>query len=139
MNDLEPIEGLIREGESLDPESHLVVRGWPLTIDGLLRNADATRNRFSLSGRPFSAISAEVTMAGWTLEAILRGPRLRTRSRYAAVSAGELVAARFGLLPTFVAPHYSVILDPYTPERAQQLLDLLGEAQINPHHVRRQP
>ena len=139
MNDLEPIEGLFRDGERLDPEAHLVVRGWPLTVDGLLRNADATRARFSLDGRPFSAISAEITVAGWTLDMILAGPRLRTRSRYAAVPVGELVEAGFGLLPTFVAPHYSVVLAPYTSERVQQLLDVLGESQINPRHVRRQP
>jgi len=114
MNYLEPIEALLRDDERLDPDTHLVVRGWPLTVDGLLRNADATRSRFSLDGRPFSAISAEVTVDGWTLDSILGGPRLRTRSRYVAVSVGELVAGGFGLLPTFVAPHYSVVLDPYT-------------------------
>ena len=138
MNDLEPIEDLLRDDERLDPGADLVVRGWPLTVDGLLRNADATRSRFILDGRPFSAISAEVTVDGWTLDSILGGPRLRTRSRYAAVSVGELVAAGFGLLPTFVAPHYSVVLDPYTSERAVQLLQLLGEVRVNPHHVRRQ-
>lgn len=138
MTDLEPIEALLRSDERLDPAAHLVVRGWPLTVDGLLHNADATRSRFSLDGRPFSAISSEVTVEGWTLDSILGGPRLRTRSRYAAVSVGNLVEEGFGLLPTFVAPHYSVILEPYTPERALHLLDVLGEALVNPHHVRRQ-
>lgn len=138
MKYLEPIEPLLRDPEHLDPEAHLIVRGWPLTVDGLLRNADATRSRFSLRGQPLCAISAEATVTGWTLELILGGPRLRTRSRYAAVSAGVLTDAEFGLLPTFVAPHYSVLLDPYTPERVAHLLHLLGEAKVNPHHVRRQ-
>ncbi len=35
-----------------------MVRGWPLIVDGLLRNADATRHRFSRAGdadEPFLA------------------------------------------------------------------------------------
>jgi hypothetical protein len=79
MSDLTPVEGHVRAGEVLDPEAALVIRGWPLTVDGLLRNADATRRRYSRAGRQFVAVSAEVTMAGWDLDAILSGPRLRTR------------------------------------------------------------
>ena len=85
MSDLTPIDGHVRLGEVLDPDAHLVIRGWPLTVDGLLRNADATRRRYSRAGRPFVAVSAEVTFAGWDIDAILSGPRLRTRRSYAAV------------------------------------------------------
>lgn len=83
---LEVIDTHLRLGEMLDAEADLVVRGWPLTVEGLLRNADATRCRYSLQGEPFIAVSAEVTVSGWTLEAILAGPRLRTRTRYARAS-----------------------------------------------------
>jgi hypothetical protein len=93
----------------LDPTADLVVRGWPLTVEGLQRNADATQGRFSRDGVPFAAISAEVTIEGWTLEVILAGPRLRTRSRYTAVTAGRLLDAGFELVPTFAGPHYSVV------------------------------
>jgi len=103
-----------------------------------MRNAEATRSRFSRAGRPFAAISAEVTVEGWTVDSILAGPRLRTRSRYAAVSAGVLVDADFEMLPTFAAPHYSIVLEPYTSERFDELLQLLGEIHDNPHYVRRQ-
>jgi hypothetical protein len=75
---------------------------------------------------------------GWTVDSILAGPRLRTRSRYASVSAGVLLEERFELLPTFAAPHYSVVIEPYTSERLEELLELLGEIQDNPHFVRRQ-
>ena len=129
----------MRDDEALDPIAHLVVRGWPLTVEGLLRNADATRSRFRFGGRPVAAISAEVTVGGWTVDGILAGPRLRTRSRYAAVAVGELALAGFALLPTFVAPHYSVVLEPYTAQRAGQLIEALGAIRSNPHHVRRQP
>ena len=60
MTDLEPIEPHLRHEPALDPAAHLVVRGWPLTTDGLLSNADATRSRFSHQGRHFSAISISI-------------------------------------------------------------------------------
>ncbi len=75
---LVPIEGYLREGDQLDPAAHLVVRGWPLTADGILRNADATRSRYSWAGEPLVAVSAEVTIAGWDVDRILSGSRLRT-------------------------------------------------------------
>lgn len=43
----EEIGAHLRRGESLNAEADLVVRGWPLTVEGLLRNADATRSRYS--------------------------------------------------------------------------------------------
>ncbi|MGH9166257.1 MAG: hypothetical protein ACRD02_00235 [Acidimicrobiia bacterium] len=134
---LEPIENHLRSNDVLDSAADLVVRGWPLTIDGMLRNADATRNRFSRGGEPFIAISAEVTIAGWDLDAILAGPRLRTRSRYASAPVAAVQAAQFELLPTFVAPHYSVVLRTYTEEVVQRLLDVLGEPIPNPHFIGR--
>jgi hypothetical protein len=136
MSDLTPIEGHGRPGEVLDPGAHLVIRGWPLTVDGLLHNADATRRRYSRAGRPF--VSAEVTVAGWDVDAILSGPRLRTRRSYAAVPVGRVVEAGFDLLATFSAPHYSVVLPSYTDVAAQRLIEVLGEVKDNPHHVRRE-
>jgi hypothetical protein len=53
------------------------------------------------------AVSAEATVGGRTLDHLLAGPRLRTRRRYARVVALRLLDAGFGLLPSFVAPHYS--------------------------------
>jgi len=91
VSDLEPIEEHLRSDDRLDPDSHVVVRGWPLTVDGMLRNADATRTRFSWNGAPLVAVSAEITVGGWTVDAILAGPRLRTRSRYAETTAASLV------------------------------------------------
>ncbi len=138
MSDRTSIERHVRTGENLDATAQLVVRGWPLTIDGLLRNADATRRRYSLAGRPFVAISAEVTIGRWDVDAILSGARLRTRRSYAAVVVGSIADAGFGLLATFEAPHYSVILPSYTPEDAQRLIEVLGEVKVNPHYERSQ-
>lgn len=135
---LEPIEGYLRDGEQLDPAAHLVIRGWPLTVEGLLRNADATRRRYSWAGEPFVAVSAEVTIGGWDVDRILSGSRLRTRRSYAVAVVGDVLGAGFGLLPTFSAPHYSVVLGSYTVEQAERLIAVLGEVRPNPHHVRRE-
>lgn len=135
---LEPIEVQLRTGEQLDPGAHLVIRGWPLTVDGLLRNADATCRRYSWMGEPLVAVSAEVTVGGWDVDRILAGSRLRTRRSYAAAAVGEVLGAGFGLLPTFSAPHYSVVLGSYTVEQAELLVRVLGEVRPNPHHVRRE-
>jgi hypothetical protein len=102
---LAPIEQHLRIGEPIDLGDDLVVRGWPLTIEGLLRNADTTRRHYSRAGEPLTAISAEVTMKGWDLDSILAGPRLQTRRSYASAPVGALLVAGFDLLATFRAPH----------------------------------
>lgn len=134
----EPIEPYLRVGEDLVPHADLVVRGWPLTVQGILQNADDARSRFSWGGAPLVAVSAEATVGGRTLEEVLAGPRLRTRRRYASALAERLLEAQFVLLPSFGAPHYSVVLRAYSDEEARRLLDVLGEAHPNPHYLRRQ-
>jgi hypothetical protein len=136
VSELEPIERFVRVGE-IPHSDALVVRGWPLTVDGLLRNADSARSRYSHRGMPFVAVSSEVVIEGWSLDRILAGPRLRTRRRFAAAPVRSIVESGFELLPTFAAPHYSILLPAYTEREAQRLLDVLGEVSINRHHVRR--
>lgn len=134
---LEPVEMLVRPGEWLALEADVVVRGWPLTVAGILRNAEDARSRFSFAGRPFVAVSAEGTVGGATLEELLAGPRLRTRRRYAAVVAGSLLSAGFQLLPTFNAPHHSIVLPAYSEAEARRLSEVLGEVMSNPYFVGR--
>ena len=138
MSELEPIEPHLRSAEVLDPAAALVIRGWPLNVEGLLRNSAATRRRYSLDGEPLVAISAEVTMPGWNVESILSGSRLRTRRSYASTLARKVTAAGFRLLPSFSAPHYSIVLDIYTGDEAQRLIAVLGDVRPNPYHMRRE-
>lgn len=72
------------------------------------------------------------------MDAILAGPRLRMRLRFAVVDAASPAGEGFELLPTFAAPHVSVVLPSYTEDVAERLLDVFGEVQINPYHVRRE-
>ncbi len=132
-DDLIPIESLLRPGGALDGDAHLVMRGWPVDIPGILRNADSTRSRYSLAGEPFVAISAEVTIPGWDVESILKGSRLRSRRSYAIAPVRDVIEAGFDLLPTFNAPHYSVVLPSYTEGVAALLVEAFGEVKPNPH------
>lgn len=138
MTDLEAVEQHLRSDEALEPEAHVVVRGWPLTVDGMMRNAVATRSRFSWQGAPLIAVSAEVTVGPWTVDSILAGPRLRTRGRYAEAMVSSLLDAGFHLLPTFVTPHYSIVLPAYDEAHVRHLIQVLGEVKRNPHFMGRQ-
>ena len=73
---LEPIEPYLRSGEELNPLADVVVRGWPLTVEGILQYADDARNRFSWGDEPFVAVSSEATVGGRTLDELLAGPTL---------------------------------------------------------------
>jgi len=133
------IEEFLRTGERLDRRADLVIRGAPLDPEGLLRNAEATGRRYTRAGESFLAISAEVTIDGWSLSSILAGPRLRTRRTFASVGAGIVLDAGFELLATFSAPHYSVVLPSCTWETGQLLSSIFGEAQGNDYFGRSDP
>jgi hypothetical protein len=103
----------------------------------LKRNAKQTSQRYSFNGSPLVAVSAELTMPAWSLDRILAGRRLRTRSSYAEVTVGRIIEAGFALLATFDAPHYSLVWLSYTDEQAKMLSRLFGPAIRNPHYVGR--
>jgi hypothetical protein len=134
----EPIEDCVRGGEVIDPDRQYVIRGWPLTTVGLLANAEATASRYSYHAEPFLAVSVEMTMPGWDAERILSGRRMRTRRSYAMAPASSVLAGGFELLPTFDAPHYSVVMGPYTEGEAERLLQALGDLLVNPYCIRSQ-
>jgi hypothetical protein len=52
--------------------------------------------------------------------------------------AGSVLDGGFELLPTFDAPHYSIVMGPYTEGKAQRLLKALGDVLANPYCIRRQ-
>lgn len=63
---------------------------------------------------------------------------MRTRRSYAMALAGSVLDGGFELLPTFDAPHYSIVMGPYTEGKAQRLLKALGDVLANPYCIRRQ-
>ena len=114
----------------------VVIRGRPLTIEGLLIAAGRTLAEFSWHGGPFVAVSAEVTGPGRSAADVLAGPRLRTRRTYAAAAVTALIDGGFPVLGTFGAPHVSIVLPEYSEAGVRGLIDILGPEQPNPYYMR---
>lgn len=102
----QPIEPLIRAGPS--PDDAVVVRGGPLTPQKIVEHAVRQQTVFSYRSTPMTAISVDLAIDGWPLERILR-ERMRSRSRDATATVGELRASGFELVATSTAPHFSVV------------------------------
>jgi len=132
---LTPIERHLRVDD--DPSGWmLVIRGRPLTVEGLLVAASRTLAEFSWHDVPVAAISAEVTGQGRSTDDLLAGPRLRTRRTFVQAPVAVLVEAGFAVLATFSAPHVSVVLPDYDEKCVRRLLGFFGPEQPNPHYVR---
>ena len=114
----------------------LVVRGRPVTVDGMLKAAGRTLDEFSWRGRPVAAVSAEVTGPDRGIEDVLGGPRLGTRRTYAAAPVADLVAGGFVVLATFAAPHVSIVLPEYDVAHVRSLIAVLGPERTNPRYLR---
>lgn len=129
-----PIENHLRNG---DPsEWTLVIRGRPLTVEGLLLAAGRTPGEFTWQGTPVAAVSAEVTGPNRNIDEALAGPRLRTRRTYAAAPVTALINSGFPVLPTFAAPHVSIVLPVYDEASVRVLVELLGPEHVNPYYLR---
>lgn len=129
-----PIEDHLRGGDPT--EWTLVIRGRPLTVEGLLLAAGRTVSEFTWRGAPVAAVSAEVTGPGRSTEEVLAGPRLRTRRTYAAAPVSALLDGGFPVLPTFAAPHVSIVFPAYDEASARALVDILGPEHVNPYYLR---
>jgi hypothetical protein len=82
------------------------------------------------------SVSVSLTVAEWTLDAILAGP-MSSRTTVALSTAGAVRAAGFVLLPTYSPPHYDLVLDGAGYAEASALLAVFGSPQPNPHKRRR--
>lgn len=131
----EPIEGALR-GVPIGT-GELVVRGNPLTVRGLLGHAQRTAKIFTWRGETLYAVSAAVTGPGRNVDDLLASPNLRTRSTYASAAVTALNTVGFEVLPTFTAPHVSIVLPKYDEQTAEALLIALGPVRQNPYCERR--
>jgi hypothetical protein len=132
---LVPLEAYLR---SFAPRpDDLVVRGSPLSIDGLLRHASRTAKVFSWRGSPALAISASLTESDDEVDGLLRSVSLRTRSTFGATQVGRLRLAGFDVVATFSSPHVSIVWPQYDRETAAKLASALSPVRNNPHFGRR--
>lgn len=132
-----PIEGHLRSPFPIVDAGRLVVRGRPLTVDGLLSNALRTSDQFTWLGRPLLAVSAEVTGEGRTAQDLLGDERLRTRRTYVRATPAAIDDAGFVVLATFAAPHVSIVLRGYDEASVRHLIMALGPELPNPFFERR--
>jgi hypothetical protein len=130
-----PIDPYFRD-ESPPDDATVVVRAGPLTVEKFVEHMRREQERYTYRGQPLSSVSVDATVAGWTLEAILRD-RLWSRPGYASVTAGALRATGHELLPTFDAPHFDLVLPAATVAAAGTLLSLFGPAERNSCRRRR--
>lgn len=129
-------DGLIPIEEHLRPDDPpndtvLLIRGGPLAAEKLVEHALRQARDYSLRGKPMTSISVDGTVAGWTIELVLR-ERMWSRSRYAIATVGSVDAAGFEILPTYAAPHFDIVLADATLAEAGRLLALFGPAEQNP-------
>lgn len=132
---LQPIEAFIRK-EPPPPESALMVRGGPITLDKLGAAAVRQARAYSLQGLPMVSVSVHAVLPDGSLEGILSG-QLRTYTTYAAAPALRFVQSGFTLLPTFAAPHFDIGLPDASAPTLKRLLAILGPSLVNPFKGRR--
>ena len=129
-----PIEQHIRRGEELLGSS-LLLRGSPLNLDQIEHDAARTARAFTFAGTPCRGISAELAVDGGEVDQLLREGRVRTRAFVARIQVSDALAGGFLVLPTFSAPHHTIVAERATEASLERLLELaLQEVVQNPYH-----
>lgn len=131
----EPIERHVRPGESSPADTHLLLRGSPMTAAKFAEHAARTARAYTLGGDPCFGISVELAVDAEDVARLLRGRRLSTRRRVARIRVEASRAAGFVLLPTFTAPHYTVVVDLAATATVEVLASLAARDVIeNPYY-----
>lgn len=131
---VKPIEQHIRRDEDLLGSS-LLLRGSPLTLDQIEHDAARTARAFTFAGTPCRGISAELAADGDDVDHLLREGRVRTRAFVACISVSDTLAGGFLVLPTFSAPHQTIVAERAPEASLERLLELaLRDVAQNPYH-----
>ncbi|MGH8932670.1 MAG: hypothetical protein ACRDZO_19105 [Egibacteraceae bacterium] len=130
-----PLERFLRPDELLLADETAVVRGGPIDLDEFRRNAEDTLRAYTWCGAPLIGVSVEVGTEEWGLERILSEGRVCRRATYSMCLVGEIRARNWQLLPSFSAPHYTLLLSGYTEAELHQLFTLFRHGERpNPYH-----
>jgi hypothetical protein len=114
-------------------DAAVVIRGGPDTPSLLRSHARRVNRLFVLDGADVYGISVFVASSDIGVASerqILRG-KLSTYESIYRTTVGELIAAGFGLLPTFQAPHYTVLVADL--DTVDELAAALGPMLTNPY------
>jgi len=132
------LEDVLRVGESSD-DLVLLLRGGEDTSAKLIRQAALFERRYTYGSQPARGISLFAANSASGVLAVLES-KLRTYPKYRRVAGAELAQIAV-LLPTFQAPHWTVLLQPPGGARRPEeellsdLLDILGPVLENPRYV----
>jgi hypothetical protein len=135
MVDREELGEHVRVGEHPPAMTRLVLRGGPDTLSLIANHARRLNRLYVLRGEEVFGISVFVALddVGPTSYAELLRNRLRGYPLVYTPAVDDLLAAGFGLLPTFRRPHYTVLMG--SLDDTEHLYDTLGELRSNPYAV----
>jgi hypothetical protein len=132
------LEDVLRAGES-SSDLVLLLRGGEDTSAKLSRQAALIETRYMYGGQRARGISLFAASSAVGELAVLES-KLRTYSKYRRVLGVELAEIAV-LLPTFQAPHWTLLFQPPGGARRPEeellsdLLDILGPVLDNPRYV----
>lgn len=131
----EPIEQHLRDAEWEPAGSHLLLRGSPLTVEKFVEHAARTARAYTYGYLPCLGISVELSRGADDTARLLQGRRLSSRRRVARIRVEDAVNRGFLLLPTFSAPHYTVVTD-RSPTATIEVLAALAARDVidNPYY-----
>jgi hypothetical protein len=119
--------------EPVPGHGHCRVRGGLDSVAELTAHAARTARAYALDGVPVLGVSLFAALddiGAASLDGILAG-KLSTYRVVHLVTAGDLLAAGYVLLPTFGRPHLTLVLK--SLDQLEPLLGVLGPARANPH------
>ena len=110
-HDREELRRRVREEQPLRNAS-VVLRGGPDTVSLLRSHARRLNRLYALDGAPVFGISVFVVSSdiGPTSERTILSKKLHSYPTIYRTTVGDLVDAGLDVLPTFAAPHYTVLI-----------------------------
>ncbi len=110
-----------------------MIRGGPDTPSLLRSHARRLNRLYLLDGQELFGVSVFVAQGeiGPASERAILGSKLKSYPTIYRTSVGHLESAGFELLPTFTAPHYTVVIPAL--DRIDDLARAFGELLANPY------
>ena len=132
---VEAIEQYLRDAEPEPAQSQLLLRGSPLSIEKFVAHAARTARAYTYDDLPCAGISVELSRSAADTARLLQGRRLSTRRWVARIRVADAVVHGFVLLPTFSAPHYTVVVGRSPSATVEELAALAARDIIaNPYY-----
>lgn len=134
----DPIEQYLRSGELPPDDVNLLLRGSPLELSKLTEQAHDFASRFTYQGGSHPGLSVALAADEIDADTQMAARRLSTRPFVGVAPVGQVRHCGFVLLPTFEAPHYTVLALLTTSATLETFLELVSaDTRRNPYTRRR--